>query len=109
MTHMNTTLTCPYCHKGMKVSPDTDIGDKDDEVYKQQCPHCNNTFTFRTWVERHFISHTASCLNPNGAHEWKLEKRVPTVKSEMVCTICHDKRALTYEEKENLLKGDDSY
>jgi hypothetical protein len=66
---MSADLECPYCGAGVKICHDDGFGFEEDVPHEMDCPVCEKTFVFHTWISYSYHPEKADCLN-NGEHEW---------------------------------------
>jgi hypothetical protein len=90
-------LNCPYCNAELSVY-DVDGFDQEDVNHQMECGKCEKSFVFQTSISYYFEAEKADCLN-DGNHDWKKTHTIPDCFSEMECTMCGDRRALTQEER----------
>ena len=88
---MNKDVKCPYCQEWNYINHDDGYGYEEDEVYEQECGHCEKTFCYTTAI---FFSYTAlecPCKN-GGEHDLKplvgLGFPEEYYKSRFFCSYC---------------------
>lgn len=96
---------CPYCRELLYINfrgKDREL--HEDELYVEECPHCGKNFVYEIYISFHCDTYKADCQNEDGEHDWKITKTFPAVASEMVCSMCGERRQLTIEEWEKILE-----
>ncbi len=81
-------INCPYCDKAMEINHDDGYGYQEDEIYQQECGHCDKTFVYTTSINFYYEATQAECLN-DGEHKYKPMKWTgfPDAK---ICETCGD-------------------
>jgi len=67
---MYSDVDCPYCGKGQEINHDDGYGYEEDQIYEQECRHCEKTFAFTTAISLNHEATKAECLN-GGEHQWE--------------------------------------
>jgi hypothetical protein len=91
-------LNCPYCDEELDINHDDGFGWEENEKHQMQCKYCKKYFVFSTQISIYYYAKKAECLN-NGNHKWKLTATFPRELSQMFCTKCDERRALTESER----------
>ena len=96
---------CPYCRESLYI----DFRNKDEELFEnelyiEECPNCGKRFAFEIYISYDCDTYKADCQNEGGEHNWEITKTYPVVASEMVCSMCGERRSLTIEEWEKILE-----
>lgn len=87
-------VDCPYCGEIQYANLfEYECGYKEDEVYHQDCDHCNHVFVYTATVSYSYEVDKAPCLN-GGEHNWKKVIGYPEefFKGQQYCTYCDGKR-----------------
>lgn len=61
-------VECPYCEKWNEIDHDDGYGYQEDEVFQQECRHCEKTFGYNTATIYHYTAIKMPCAN-GGKHE----------------------------------------
>ena len=84
---------CPYCGAAVEINHDDGYGYGEDELYQQECPHCEKTFTYTTMIVMYYSAYKADCLN-DGVHQYEKTKTHPPEFAMMRCKMCGDEKPL---------------
>lgn len=92
---MYSDINCPYCGEGQDINHDDGYGYEEDEVYTQECGHCEKTFTYTTSISFYYNPKKAPCQN-KGVHKWKDIFGVPLeyFYGKQYCEYCDEKRTI---------------
>lgn len=95
---MNKTydIDCPYCQAGLDIKHDDGYGREEDELYQQECRHCQKIFTYTTSIVYFYNAQKADCLN-DGQHKYESTKTFPAEATRLRCTDCGDEIPLKEE------------
>jgi len=96
-------IECPYCGKGFDIDTCDGFGCTEDEVYEQECPHCEKNFIFTVSWSPFYTAEKADCLN-GAPHTYKPSHTYPVDFVKMVCSQCDDHRDPTPAEWEQIEK-----
>lgn len=99
---MANDVECPYCEKYNEINHDDGYGYQEDELYEQDCEHCDKRFTYTTYIIYGYHSYKADCLN-GGKHDWNAQTCYPKEFTKMVCSMCDENREPTEEEMKLIL------
>lgn len=53
-------MSCPYCDEDVEENDDCH---KPDELYENECPHCERKFVYTLEYSKDYYPHKADCLN----------------------------------------------
>lgn len=84
---MSNNVTCPYCDAFVEINHDDGYGLSEDEPHQQECERCEKTFVFYTWVQLHYRTTAANCLN-GGEHAYQMTHTYPHTARRMRCKDC---------------------
>ena len=101
---MYSDAECPYCGKEIEIDHDDGYGYEEDELYQQECSHCEKTFTYNTSISFSHDTQQAECLN-GGEHDFKKTHTYPPEFAEMRCNMCGERKPI-HTEKESEKRGD---
>ncbi len=93
---MSDNAGCPYCGKDNDINHDDGYGYGED-LYEQECSHCEKTFTYRTSISYYYDTYKADCMN-GGEHKFKSRATCPVECTKMECVMCEMEREPTEEE-----------
>ena len=95
---MSDDLECPYCGKWSEANTDDGNLCEEDQIYEEQCPHCDKHFVATVSWTPVYLSEKADCLN-GGEHEWRERKCYPKPKvPEISCRACGEvKQEMVWE------------
>jgi hypothetical protein len=91
-------VKCPYCEKEIEINHDDGFGYEEGVTHQQECPHCEKTFVFETYISFDYELKKAECLN-GGEQCYILTTTIPREFSKMECKMCGDKREPTESER----------
>jgi len=92
-------VECPYCEQDVEVDHDDGYGYEEDRLYQQECPKCEKTFTYTTYITFTHHAYKADCLN-SGEHQYERTHTHPPECAEMRCVMCDDRKPLPVIDKE---------
>ena len=92
-------VDCPYCGQPLMIDHEDGQGYDEDMTHSQQCIWCEKEFIFTTTHIYHYNAEKADCLNEGGEHDWKPTITAPKYFTKMRCSMCHDERGPTQEER----------
>ena len=96
------TATCPYCEKENEINHDDGYGFDEDEIYEQQCDHCDKHFAYYTSISYSYSTRRADCLNGR-KHKRERTRSYPPQYARWRCTYCGDEKPLTIAQKEQAI------
>lgn len=88
-------INCPYCQAGLNIKHDDGYGREENELYQQECSHCNKIFVYTTDIIYIYNTQKADCLNDgekDDEHEYELMRAYPGGAAVLRCTICGDEK-----------------
>lgn len=97
---MTNDMECPYCEAECEVCHDDGHGYAEYEFHQHTCHNCGKTFIFTTYISYSYTPEKADCLN-DGKHAWKPTRSYPRCATQMVCSMCDERRQPTDEERVN--------
>lgn len=98
---MMNDMECPYCGAGVTIEhSDYDI--EDGSSHETECRECGKAFVFTVRISVNYTPQKADCLN-GSPHNYRFSICAPAEYSTMQCTMCGDRRALTEDERKELI------
>lgn len=91
-------IECPYCGEWMDADNEDypDVGDREDEWYHKECPHCEKTFAYSVEIQFSFTGQKADCLN-GGEHKFEKTNTFPERFSRLRCSDCGKEKPIPEE------------
>lgn len=93
---MSDDTECPYCGAGVEICHDDGQGYAEDVLHHQECPSCEKTFAFYTYVSFSYSPRKADCLN-GSPHNYRTRWTAPDGSRHVECTVCGEERRLPKE------------
>lgn len=98
------TATCPYCDKETEICHDDGYGFQEDELYEQECDHCEKVFAYTPLISFSYKVSKAPCLN-EGRHRRRRTKTYPPQHARWRCSYCGDEKPLTLAQFDQAKNG----
>jgi hypothetical protein len=95
-------VSCPYCGLPQDINHDDGYGYQESVIHNQQCGGCDKYFTFTTSISFSYEVEQADCLN-GAEHDFKPTNTFPKEYTRMECSVCGESRALSEEEKRQII------
>ena len=89
-------VECPYCEQYVELDHDDGYGYEEDEPHQQDCPKCEKTFTYTTFISFNHFAYKADCLN-GGDHNYEMTHAYPPECRVLRCTMCEDEKPFPKE------------
>ena len=95
---------CPYCDEAIEIDHDDGYGYEEDEIFEQECKHCNKVFKYNTDIIYVYTLDKAPCLNGE-AHDWKPRRGAPAYyfEGKELCNCCGEERDTLSKEERKLM------
>ena len=90
-------VECPYCGADQEINHDDGYGYDEGEKHHQECPACEKTFVYTTYILFSYDADKADCLN-GSKHKYEPTFTVPRRYTRMRCMDCGDERPCSKDE-----------
>lgn len=92
------TVKCPYCGHEQYIDHADGYGYDEGVLFTQVCACCEKEFSYHTTILLSYEVHKCDCHNGK-KHKFVFRPAFPICASQMVCSICDERRDLTEKER----------
>ncbi len=91
-------VICPYCSYTQEICHDDGYGVEEDIPHQQECPVCDKTFVYWTYISLNYRIYEADCLNGE-EHDFQRTHTSPPEAARLECIMCGEEKPFKINEK----------